>query len=341
VLRAVCGRPPRVLRRLFGRPPQLDGQTLADDIHALVRIAALARGESLAEGADVTDARAQRRYEARVVAERPTVPMARVEALEIPGPAGTIDARLYVPFASAAATSPPLLVYYHGGGWVIGDLETHDSPCRFLAHHAGAQVLAVDYRLAPEHPFPAGAEDAIAAYAWVSENAARFGTEPGKIAVGGDSAGANLAAVTCLLAREEGAPMPAMQLLIYPVTDCTQEMLSRQTFREGFILTRRDMDYFEDRYLPSGTDRSDPRVSILQADDISRLSPAYIATAGFDPLRDEGEAYAQRLREAGVPVALRRHPGLVHTFANLTAICPSARQAMLEAAGALRMGMAG
>jgi acetyl esterase len=348
VLKTVCGLPPRVLRRIFGPPPRLDGQTLADDVHALVRIAALARGESLAEGADVADARAQRRDEARVVAERPAIPVARVETLEVPGPAGAIGARLYVPFVNtdsekvarrAADRSPPLLVYFHGGGWVIGDLETHDSPCRFLAAHSGAQVLAVDYRLAPEHPFPAAAEDALAAYAWASENASRFGVEPERIAVGGDSAGANLAAVACLLAREEGAPPPAMQLLIYPVTVAGEELPSRQTFREGFILSRRDMDYFEDRYLPPGTDRGDPRVSVLRAEDLSHLPPAYIATAGFDPLRDEGEAYAQRLREAGVPVALRRHPGLVHTYANLTAICPSARQAMLEAVGALRMGL--
>lgn len=339
MLKTVCGLPPPVLRRLFGPPPQLDGQTLADDIHALVRIAALARGDSLAEGADVADARSQRRYEARVVAERPTIPMAQVEAVEIPGPAGTIDARLYVPLTSSAAASPPLLVYYHGGGWVIGDLETHDGPCRFLAANSGVQVLAVDYRLAPEHPFPAAAEDAFAAYAWVSENAGRFGVEPTRIAVGGDSAGANLAAATCLLAREEGVQLPAMQLLIYPVTDCSQELPSRDYFREGFILTRRDMDYFEDRYLPSGTDRSDPRVSILQAGDLCHLPSAYVATAGFDPLRDEGEAYAQRLREAGVPVALRRHPGLIHTFANLTAICPSARDAMIEAATASRVGL--
>lgn len=321
--------------RLFGRPPQIDGQTLAPDIHALVRIAALARNESLSEGADVSDARAERRREAEVVGGQTPIPMARVESVEIPGPAGTLGARLYVP---AEPVPPALLVYYHGGGWVIGDLETHDRPCRFLAHHAGVQVLAIDYRLAPEHPFPAAPEDA---YAWASANAARFGVEPARIGVGGDSAGANLAAVTCLLAQEEGASPPAMQLLIYPVTDCVEELPSRQTFREGFLLTRRDMDWFEDRYLPPGADRGDPRVSVLQADDLSHLPPTYLATAGFDPLRDEGEAYALRMREAGVRVTLRRHPGLVHTYANLTAICPSARAAMLEAAAALRTGLAG
>ena len=338
VLRLACNLPPKVQRLLFGAPPQLDGQTLASDIHALLRIAALARGDSLAEGAAVADARVQRRYEAQVVAARPRIEMARVEEVEIPGPAGTIPARLYVP--TPPADGPlPLLVYFHGGGWVIGDLETHDAPCRFLAANCGAQVLAVDYRLAPEHPFPAAVEDAFAAYAWATGYPGDPPVAVDRVAVGGDSAGANLAAAVCLRARDGTVPPPAMQLLIYPVTECSRELPSRHLFREGFLLTRRDMDYFEDRYLPAGTDRGDPRVSVLQADDLSGLPPAYVATAGFDPLRDEGEAYAERLREAGVQVALRRHPGLVHTFANLTAICPSARQAMLEACGALRLGL--
>jgi len=338
ILRLACNLPPRLQRLLFGAPPQLDGQTLAPDIQALLRIAALARGDSLAEGAEPVDARAQRRYEAEVVAARPRPQMARVEEVEIPGPAGRIPARLFVPHSPAE--SLPLLVYYHGGGWVIGDLETHDAPCRFLAANSGAQVLAVDYRLAPEHPFPAAVEDACAAYAWATGYPGDPPLAAERVAVGGDSAGANLAAAVCLQARKGGMPPPAMQLLIYPITDCTRQLPSRDLFREGFLLTRRDMDYFEDRYLPAGTDRGDPRVSVLQAEDLSNLPPAYVATAGFDPLRDEGEDYAERLREAGVAVALRRHSGLVHTFANLTAICPSARQAMLEAAGALRMGLA-
>jgi acetyl esterase len=340
VLRAACHLPPRLQRRLFGPPPELDGQTLAPDIHALISLAARARHDSLAEGADPAEARVQRRAEAAVVAERPAIEMGRVEAVEMPGPAGTIPARLYVPRIPPADGPPPLLVYFHGGGWVIGDLETHDSPCRFLAAHSGAQVPAVDYRLAPEHPFPAAAEDAFAAYAWVSANAARFGVEPTRIAVGGDSAGGNLAAVVCLLARDADLIPPAMQLLIYPVTDTGRELPSRQTFREGFLLTRSDMAYYEDRYLPPGTDRSDPRVAVLQAGDLRGLPPAYVATAGFDPLRDEGEAYALRLREAGVPVAPHRHPGLIHTFINLTAISPTSRAAVLEACGALRMALA-
>jgi acetyl esterase/lipase len=338
LLKVACGLPPRLSRRLFGAPPEVDGQTLAPDIQALLAMAKLARSESFTEGTSVAAARAHRRLEAEIVAERPRPAMARVSSLELPGPAGPLAARLYVPHG--AAEPGPLLVYYHGGGWVIGDLETHDGPCRFLAANSGVRVLAIDYRLAPEHPSPAAAEDAHAAYAWVAANAAELGADPARIAVGGDSAGANLAAVASLLARDAGLPLPAMQLLIYPVTVADEELPSRRTFGDGFLLTRPDMDFFEDNYLPPGTDRSDPRVSILRAGDLGGLPPAYLAIAGFDPLRDEGIAFARRLEKAGVPVSLRLHPGLVHTFANLTAICPSARQAMLEAVGALRMGLA-
>ncbi len=316
----------------------LDGQRLASDVHVLLRMAELAGSESFTEDADVGEARAHRRLEAEIVAERPAPPMARVEALEVPGPAGPLPARLYVP-PRTPKVAAPLLIYHHGGGWVIGDLDTHDGPCRFLAAHAGVAVLAIDYRLAPEHPFPAAAEDAIAAYAWTAANAAGLGIDPERIAVGGDSAGANLAAVVCL-AREAGVPPPALQLLIYPVTVAGVEMPSRQMFEAGFLLTRGDMDFFENHYLPPGVDRDDPRVSVLKADDLGGLPPAYVATAGFDPLRDEGEAYALRMRDAGVRVTLRRHPGLVHTFANLTAICPSARWAMLEIAGAVQKSLA-
>jgi len=339
-LRFACGLPPRLLRRLFGAPPELDGQRLADDVHALLRIAQLFRGGSLAAKGAPAEVRLERRREARIVAHRPAIPLGRVEDVELPGPAGAIHARLFVPPRPPSSEAPPLLVYYHGGGWVIGDLDTHDDPCRFLADRAGVAVLAIDYRLAPEHPFPAAVEDAEAGYRWARENAGQLGVDPNRIAVGGDSAGANLAAALCLLARDEELPPPAMQLLIYPVTDCAAEAPSRRTFAEGFLLTRGDMDWFEGHYLPPDVDRGDPRVSLLRAPDLGNLPPAYVATAGFDPLRDEGEAFARRLREAGNRIVLRRHPGLVHSYANLTAICPSARAAMLEAAGALRMGLA-
>jgi acetyl esterase len=338
VVKAVCGLPPRLQRLLFGAPPVIDGQRLAPDINALLWLDRLVYEDGLSEGEDVAATRALRRYEARVVSARRPLPMARVEALTVQGAAGPLPARLYVPFGHP--DRGPLLVYFHGGGWVIGDLDTHDSPCRFLAAHAGVAVLAVDYRLAPENPFPAAAEDAFVAFSWGLDNAAELGFDPTLIAVGGDSAGGNLAAVTCLLAREAGAPAPAMQLLIYPVTETASELPSRRLFDEGFLLTRQDMDFFELHYLPPGVNRNDPRVSILQAENLAGLPPAYLTTAGFDPLRDEGEAFGRRLREAGVRVALRRHPGLVHTFANLTAVSRSSRAAMLEAAGALRMGLA-
>lgn len=348
VVRFVCGLPPRLQRLLFGAAPVLDGQELAPDINALIWLDRLVGGESLATAGSVERGRAERLYEARIVARRPPIPMERIESVEIPGPTTPIGARFYVPEAmpgdagaeDVSGGPSPLLVYFHGGGWVIGDLDTHDDPCRFLAAHSGTCVLSVDYRLAPEHPFPAAAEDALAAYEWAIANADRLGGDANRIGVGGDSAGANLAAATCLTARDADRPSPAMQLLIYPVTETAGSARSRQTFAEGFLLTRGDMDWFEEHYLPPGVDRDDPRVALLEADDLSRLPPAYIATAGFDPLRDEGEEFARLLRAAGVQVALRRHPGLVHSFANLTAICPTARQAMLEAAGALRLGLA-
>lgn len=338
VVKFACGLPPRLQRLLFGPPPAIDGQRLADDVNALLWLDRIVHGGGLTERQSVEETRAERLKEAAIVAHRPPVPMQRVEPLELPGPAGSIAARLFTP--PGAEEPGGLLVYFHGGGWVIGGLDTHDDPCRFLAAHSGARVLSADYRLAPEHPFPAAAEDALAAYEWTAANAERLAADPGRIGVGGDSAGANLAAGVCLLARDAGTPSPAMQLLIYPVTETAGTAASRRTFGEGFLLTRADMDWFEERYLPPGADRNDPRVALLEASELSGLPPAYIATAGFDPLRDEGEEYARRLREAGVPVALRRHPGLIHTFANLTAICPSARSAMLEAAGALRLGLA-
>jgi len=338
VVKLLCGLPPRLQRLLFGEPPVLDGQHLAPDIHTLLWLDRLTSDDGPAGKKAVAETRVERRKEARIVAHRPPIPMARVEAVAIPGPAGTIDARLYVP--EATGEPAPLLVYFHGGGWVIGDLDTHDDPCRFLASRSGVRILAVDYRLAPEHPFPAAAEDAFAAFKWATANAETLGADPERIGVGGDSAGANLAAATCLSARDTDSASPAMQLLIYPVTETAGTAPSRRTFGEGFLLTRGDMEWFEERYLPPTVDRDDPRVALLNATDLSGLPPAYIATAGFDPLRDEGEAFATRLREAGVQVALRRHPGLIHTFLNLTAICPTARAAVLEAAGALRLGLA-
>ncbi len=340
ITKAVCGLPPRLIRRLFGPPPSLDGQTLASDMHALISLARLAGTRSYVNGLPPAKARIENRRGALAVSAHPPIPMAKVEAVEIPAQPGPVPARFYLPGGLPAGTPPPLLVFFHGGGWVIGDLDTHDGLCRFLAAAAGTAVLSIDYRLAPEHPFPAPVDDAWTAFSWAAENAAKLGIDPARIAVGGDSAGGNMAAVVSLLARGAGGATPAFQLLIYPVTDSAGELPSRRLFAAGFMLTKEDMDLFEAHYLPPGTDSHDPRVSILEIEDLSGLPPAYVATAGFDPLRDEGEAYALRMRAAGVQVALRRHPGLIHGFANDTAISRTARGAMLEAAGALRMGLA-
>jgi acetyl esterase len=336
IARRACGLQPRTIRRLLGPPPRLDGQELAPDIQMLLRLAALEGEFSLVEGREVERARAENRVGAAVTSGPPR-PMARVEELTIPGPGGEIPARFYVPHEAPPAPGP-LLVYYHGGGWVIGDLETHDGLCRFLAAFGGCRVLSVDYRLAPEHPFPAPFEDAVAAFGWAAEHAGELGADPNRIAVGGDSAGANLSAAVCLATRDPGA-RPALQLLLYPPTDVVGDQASRATFAEGFLLTRKDMEWFEAHYLPDGCAPEDPRVSMMRALDVSSLPPAYVATAGFDPLRDEGETYAARMREAGVKVALRRYPALIHGFANLTAISPSSRAAMLEVCGALRMAL--
>ena len=196
--------------------------------------------------------------------------------------------------------STPLLVFFHGGGFMYGDLDSHDPSCRFLAERAGVRVLAIDYRLGPEDPFPAAYDDAVAAFVWASENAASLGADPARLAVGGDSAGGNLAAVVAIEAARREVPL-AFQLLVYPMTDSLHGTASHEMFREGFYLTTRFMELANDAYLPDGQDPHDPRVSPLFADLPTGLAPAYLVTAGFDPLRDEGEAYAASSRRPGRP----------------------------------------
>ncbi len=340
VLKWACNLSPRTSRMLFGKPPTVDGQTLSTETHALLTLARLSGSNGFFAGKSVEQARAESRYEARVSARRKPIPMAEVRAVDVAGPAGPLPSRLYVPPLPAPEAAAPLLVYYHGGGWVIGDLDMYEDPCRLLAAAAGCKVLSVGYRLAPEHPFPAPLEDAFAAFSWAEANADALGIDPKRIAVGGDSAGGNMAAVVSHMALESGGPQPAMQLLIYPVTDSAEDTRSRKLFSDGYILTKADMDKFEAAYLPPGADASDQRISVLQCPDLRGLPTAYVATAGFDPLRDEGEAYGLRMRDCGVRVAIRRHSGLIHTFVNQTAVNPTALGAMLEAAGALRLGLA-
>ena len=259
--------------------------------------------------------------------------------MSIPGPAGTIPARHYRP--TAGGSPAPLLVFFHGGGWVLGDLDSYDSACRLISRDAGVHVLAIDYRLAPEHRAPAAVDDAYAAYRWAREQAVELGADPRRVAVGGDSAGGNLAAVVTRLARDAGDPLPSLQWLIYPATDLRGGTLSRSLFGDGFLLTKHDMDWFQNCYVEgSGLDFSDPLVSPLLAEDLSGLSPALVVTAGFDPLRDEGDQYAVRLREAGVAVDHRQMSSMIHGFINLNVLGGGVARANAEMISALRAHLA-
>lgn len=266
----------------------------------------------------------------------PPDPVAKVEDREIPGPAGSIPVRIYTPERARG-----LLVYFHGGGWVIGSLETHDGPIRSLANAAGCIIVSVDYRLAPEHAHPAAAEDCFAATRWAAANARTLGADPGLVAVGGDSAGGNLAAVTALLARERGGPRLCFQLLVYPVTDHDFGRPSYRENGEGYFLQRQDMEWFWNHYVPSASERSAFTASPLRAADLSGLPPAHVITAEFDPLRDEGEAYAERLRTAGVPVSAIRYDGQIHGFFSMAAVIPRGLEALLEAGAQLRAAFGG
>jgi len=268
----------------------------------------------------------------------PLVPLPRIDEVTIPGPAGPIRARLYDPAADGRRRG--LVVYYHGGGWVVGNIETHDPLCRFLAREADVAVLAVDYHLAPEHPFPAPVEDALLAFRWAFREAPRLRCDRARVAVAGDSAGGNLAAVVAQLAARDGGPRPALRVLFYPVTDLSRKHPSYRLFADGFFLTEREMDWYRGHYLPDEDTARDPRASPLLAEDLRELPPAIVLTAGFDVLRDEGEAYARRLATAGVPVRHRRHEGLIHGFSNATGASRSAHAAMREATGWIREALA-
>jgi acetyl esterase len=262
--------------------------------------------------------------------------VAHVEDRTVAGAAGEIPARLYRP---DGATPLPLLVYFHGGGWVLGGLESHDVTLRSLANASGCAVLAIDYRLAPEHKFPAAVDDCYAAASWAVANAAALGVDAGRVAVGGDSAGGNLTAVVTQLARDRMGPPLRFQLLVYPATDVAYDTPSYRENATGYFLELEGMRWFYDLYLRSDADRADPRASPLRATDLHGLPPALVITAEFDPLRDEGEAYARRLREAGVPVTLSRYDGMIHGFFGMNALLERGQEAVREAAAALHAAL--
>lgn len=257
---------------------------------------------------------------------------AETEDKTIPGPGGDIPLRIYRPNADQPL---PILVYFHGGGWVIGNIESHDTTCQQLATLVPAVVVSVDYRLAPEHRYPAAVEDCVAATAWAHEHASELGADPSRLAVGGDSAGGNLAAVVSLKARDAGGPPICFQLLIYPATDLTRSSASHVENGEGYLLTTDSMDWFLDHYVPEA-DRKSPDASPLFADTLAGLPPALVITAEFDPLRDEGEAYAERLRESGVEAKASRYDGMIHAFYGMDLLLPQATRALEESAAALR-----
>ena len=333
VIRLVFGYLPAGLRRrLAGPPVVVDGASLDPDLQLLLRLERMTDAGTPA--APVPRRRAHLDTATALVGGRPPATVAgRAVVIDRLDGGPPLAGRLYTPDGLAAGS--PLLVYLHGGGWVTGSLNSHDTVCRYLADAGRMRVLAVDYRLAPEHPFPAAVHDAAAALGCARRRAGEWGADPEAIALGGDSAGANLAAVTAHLAVRAGERGPDRLLLFYPPCDATGRMPSRDLFGTGFLLTDADIVWFRDHYLPDAAHRADPRASILLADDLSGLPPTHLVTAGFDPIRDEGETFGRRLAEAGVPVVVRREPDLVHGFVNMIGLSGRCRAAVADAARAV------
>jgi acetyl esterase len=289
------------------------------------------------ETLDPAVARASRLEPMKMLGGEPEA-LGRVEDISIPGPAGAIPARVY---ASGPGGLLPGLVYFHGGGFVFGNLDTHDAVCRSLAKESGAAVISVDYRLAPEHKFPAAVEDAHAATLWIAANAASLGIDCQSIAVGGDSAGGNLATVVAIRCRDAGGPPLSAQVLIYPCTDLSSfETDSHRQFGEAYFLTRAAMEWFTGHYLPSPNFVRHPEASPMLAADLGGLPPALVITAEFDPLRDEGEDYARKMERAGVRVTVSRYPGMIHAFVSMRGVLAGGRRAISEAAEFLRTATA-
>jgi acetyl esterase len=332
-VKAIPWIPTPAKRVMFGgRAIIIDGNTLDPTLQLMLSGLRLGGIDGLVVNSDPVASRAWMR-QSLLALPGPQIHVT-VDELMLPGPAGEIAARHYQP-ASGEATD--LLVFYHGGGWALGDLDTADALCRLTSRDAGVHVLSIDYRLAPEHPAPAAIDDAYAAFKWACEHAGELGATPGRVAVGGDSAGGNLAAVVCQLTRDEGGPAPLLQWLMYPRTDFTAQTRSLSLFARGFVLTKRDIDWFNAQYLRgTGIDPAEPRMSPLLAESLSGLAPALIAIAGFDPLRDEGQRYAMALQAAGTAVDLRYMGSLTHGFASLFQLGGDSAAATSDMISALR-----
>lgn len=291
----------------------------------------LVNSSDFGEVSDITPEEMREQMRAMTAAET-SAPVHRVENMTIPGPVGDIPARLYAPRADGPL---PVLVWYHGGGWVIGDLETHDGICRDLANAIGCVVVSVDYRLAPEHPFPAAVDDAFAALEWVSARADELGGDPARLAVGGDSAGGQLAAVTAIAARDADISL-VFQLLVYPAVEHEFERPSMIENAEGYLLTREAMQWFYGHYLTNPADADDWRVTPARAKNLAGLPPALVITAEFDPLRDQGIAYADALAAAGNTVTATTYEGVFHGFFSMGAMLDRAKVAVDDATELVR-----
>lgn len=327
---------PMLIRMGGGRPVVHGATTLDPHLQLMVR---LATRQGPLERRPIAETRRLQRLMATTLGGRVTA-MARIDHRRAPGPHGDIPLRLYVP-KDLPAGPAPLLVFFHGGGFVVGDLDSYDPLCSFLADRGRCLVLSVDYRLAPEHRFPAPVEDAHAVWRHVAGNPHDYGADPARIGVGGDSAGGHISAVLSQQARNSGDPVPAWQCLIYPATDLTRTWPSHETFGDGFMLDRSTMVWFKEQFLPETADLADPRISPLQADSLHGLPPATVVLAGFDPLKDEGRAYAEALAAAGVPVDILAFDHLIHGFASMAGISRGARRAVDEIGLAVRRRLGG
>lgn len=335
VLKLVLGLPPPLLRALAGRPVRSpDGLKLDQQVQLLLAMTRFAKEPELHEGALQT-ARERLDRSGRVL-DFVDVDGVTVEPRSIPGGAGPLPARIYTPAQRGAGA----LVFFHGGGFALGSLDSHHGVCCKLAQLAGVTVIAIDYRLTPEHPFPAAYDDAVAATRWVIANAATLGLDARRVAVGGDSAGGNLAAAVAIALARDAEP-PAFQLLVYPALDFTQSEASQRMFGEGYLLTRASMTWFIERYISGRELKRDPRVSPIFQSDLASLPRALVLTAGFDPLRDEGRKYAERLREAGNEVEHVCFEGMVHGFFSMGAVVHVARDAIELIGNRLRRALEG
>ena len=337
LLRAGLNFPASWQRRMVVRPLEIDGLRLSPELQLMFLSQRLLRIPEIAK-LPLEASRAEMDRQTVMAGGRQHV--GAIRDLQVDGAAGSIPARLYIPTERTGSDPAPTVLFVHGGGWIYGGLRSHDAACRVLAERSGVQLLAIDYRLAPEHPFPAALEDAKAALRWLHEHADEVGADPARLGVAGDSAGGNISAVLAVHAAEEGIPL-GFQLLIYPGTDFTSKTRSKDLFSDkGLVLTSTFIEKAKAGYLPDRDDWEDPEASpLLRADLPAGLAPAHVVTAGFDPLRDEGEAYADLLAGAGVPVSRKQYPSLTHGFLHIVGTGHECRAAVAEMADRLRAAL--